>query len=131
MFERVLIPEAVFEELRHDRTPRSVSDWMESPPEWLEVISVNPPPAPKGLGKGEWEAITIAQSLTEDIILLMDDSEGRAYAEQLGLRVVGTLGLLVRAAQLNLLDLREAIERLLQTNFRAHPRLIRSLLEGE
>jgi predicted nucleic acid-binding protein len=129
MFERVVISQAVFEELRHERTPHPVSDWIGSPPGWLEVASVETSPTPKGLGKGEWEAITLARSSSEDIILLMDDHGGRTCAEQVGLRVVGTLGLLIRASQSDLLDLRESIEQLLQTNFRAHPRLIRSLLK--
>jgi predicted nucleic acid-binding protein len=131
LFERVLLPPAVFEELSHDRTPPSVYKWIGSPPDWLEVAALDSPPPPKGLGKGEWEAITLARSRTEDFILLMDDHGGRVYTEQHGLRVIGTLDLLVRASQLDLLDLRDSIERLLQTNFRAHPRLIRSLLGEE
>jgi predicted nucleic acid-binding protein len=131
MFERVLVPEAVWEEHRHARAPRPVYDWVGSPPDWMKIVSVETSSPLKGLGKGEWDAITLAESWSEDLVLLMDDNDGRAYAEQLGLRVIGTLGVLVRASQLHLLDLRESVERLLQTNFRAHPRLIRSLLGEE
>ena len=131
LFERVLIPQAVYDELRHDQTPQSVYAFISLPPDWLEVAPVESSIPVKGLGKGEWEAITLAESHQQNTVLLMDDSDGRSYAEERGLDVVGTLGLLVRASRLKKVNLREAVERLLQTNFRVHPRLIRSLLRDE
>ena len=131
LFERVLLPEAVYAELHHEHTPQIVSDWISDPPDWLEIVPVEASEPPKRLGKGEWEAIRLALSLPQGVTLLTDDNNARGYAEQLGLHVVGTLGMLVHASSGNKLHLREVVERLLGTNFRANPRLIRTILGEE
>ena len=41
LYERVLIPETVFRELQHPRTPSSVREWIEQAPAWLEVHPVD------------------------------------------------------------------------------------------
>ena len=38
LYGRILIPEAVCEELQHDRTPDAVRAWVQKPPAWLEII---------------------------------------------------------------------------------------------
>jgi len=50
-------------------------------------------------------------------VLLMDDQEGVAVARNKGFEVIGTLGILGRAAQRQLLDLADAFDRLKRTNF--------------
>lgn len=37
LFERIFIPSVVAEELRHPSAPLTVQDWMNCPPEWLEI----------------------------------------------------------------------------------------------
>jgi predicted nucleic acid-binding protein len=37
LFGRVIIPQAVFDELHRNRTPQLVKDWIDSQPAWLEV----------------------------------------------------------------------------------------------
>lgn len=61
--------------------------------------------------------------------LLIDDRDGRREATRRDLRVIGTLGVLAAAAEKELLDLPEAIERLRGTTFRASPQLFDVLLE--
>jgi predicted nucleic acid-binding protein len=61
----------------------------------------------------------------------MDDREGRREAEQRNLLVVGTLRVLADASGHDLLDLRVALGRLRQTNFRASERLMQWLLEQD
>ena len=78
---------------------------------------------------GEQEAITLADSLGADLIVL-DDKAARQIALQRGLRIIGLLGILGVAAQRDLVDLSVAIERLQQTNFRVSPNLVESLLEN-
>lgn len=46
--------------------------------------------------QGEAEAISLAADLKAEL-LLIDESEGRSLAQQAGLRVTGTLGVLLRA----------------------------------
>jgi predicted nucleic acid-binding protein len=60
--------------------------------------------------------------------LLMDDRDGRREAERRSLAVLGTLRVLADAAEHGLLNLRVALDRLRQTNFRADEQLLRRLL---
>lgn len=55
------------------------------------------------LGAGEAEVLTLAQTLSDPLVLL-DDEVARAEARRLGLRVQGTLGTLVRAHRRGLLS---------------------------
>ena len=52
------------------------------------------------LGQGEAEAIVLARRQRGRCVLLCDDAAARLAAEQLGLRVHGTLGVLLRSFRL-------------------------------
>jgi predicted nucleic acid-binding protein len=64
---------------------------------------------------GELEAISLAQEIHADAILI-DDRVGRNAAIRCGLAVVGTVGLLEKSAARGLIDLPLVVERLRQTN---------------
>ncbi len=76
---------------------------------------------------GEQSAIILA-SQYDEVLLLMDDSAGRAVASARGITVVGTLGVLRAASLENLIDLREVLPKLLATNFRVAKALVDQLL---
>ena len=46
LFDRVLIPPAVFEELQHQETPIVVRHWIAGPPSWLHVQALRSVPDP-------------------------------------------------------------------------------------
>jgi len=79
------------------------------------------------LGRGELEAIALAQELKADA-LLIDDQRGREEAIRRHLRVFGTLRVLADAAKTDLIDLPEVVARLRQTTFRASEELFEWLL---
>jgi len=89
LYGRVIIPEAVVRELQAQRTPAVVWQWMTSPPEWLQIrqIAVPPDPALEELDPGEREAITLAETLRADA-LIIDEKIGRREAERRKLRVI-------------------------------------------
>lgn len=130
LFGRVLVAQAVADELRHPGAPAAAKAWMAAPPAWLSFHPDNSGlDADLGrLGAGERETILLATGVRADLIL-MDDRAGVRAARNRGLTVVGTLGLIERAAHLGLLDLEDAAARLQATNFRCHPRLLRDLLD--
>jgi predicted nucleic acid-binding protein len=71
------------------------------------------------LGLGEQEAIQLAEERHADL-LLMDERKGRLEAKRRGLRTTGTLGVLLSAGELSLIEPASAYRRLLtETSFRA------------
>lgn len=131
LYGRVIVPQAVKEELLSDAAPVAVKTWIRNPPDWLEVqpVSRNDPVLDR-LGAGEREAILLAIELLADA-LIIDERAGRFEASRRSVRVIGTLGVLDSAAQRGLIDLPRTIKRLTQTSFRASPELVQSFLDRD
>ena len=129
LFHRVLLPDAVQNELRHALAPEPVRRWIEQVPAWVEFAATpeSDPLSRPNLGAGERAAIALAVSRRANLVL-MDDRQGIAAASAAGLTVVGTIGVLDRAARRGLIDLAGAIVRLRATNFRYPPDLLDALL---
>jgi predicted nucleic acid-binding protein len=88
VFRDVAVPPAVAREVAP-----SVGDL----PSWIHEIALGPiPELPNPLGEGEREAIALAIALSANR-LVIDDLPGRRAATNLGLKIIGTLGVLVRA----------------------------------
>jgi predicted nucleic acid-binding protein len=122
LFSKVVIPEYVVAvELQNSKTPHLVREWIRKLPNWVELRTPSYPEA-FGLQKGEEHAISLALELNAPILL--DEREARKVAEQKGLIVVGTVGIIERAARTNLLDIRDAFAALGKTNFRISEALI-------
>jgi predicted nucleic acid-binding protein len=60
--------------------------------------------------------------------LFNDERLGRQIAEERGIAIIGTLGILDDAADQGLINLAEAIAQLQQTNFPVSRRIIQALL---
>ncbi|MDQ2804138.1 MAG: DUF3368 domain-containing protein [Pseudomonadota bacterium] len=129
LFETVAIPAVVQAEMRHPSAPHAVRTWAETPPPWLIVSPVPTGSSADlpGLDVGERAAITLALAIGAELIL-MDDRAGVAAALAKGLTVIGTLGVLDRAARRGLVDLEAAFTRLQATNFRYPPALLDTML---
>ncbi|MCX6612589.1 MAG: DUF3368 domain-containing protein [Acidobacteria bacterium] len=119
LFEKVIVPTVVYQELTSPRAPLPVRLWLNSNPLWLELHNetLEAEPLILTLDAGEAQAIQLAILLQADL-LLIDDRKGVKLAQAKGLRVTGTLGLLDLAADRNLVDFEEAIQQLELTNFR-------------
>jgi predicted nucleic acid-binding protein len=130
LFERIFIPSVVAEELRHPSAPLTVQDWINHPPEWLEISAApdTDDPALNALDIGERAAIVLGLFLKADLMLI-DDRQGAAVAMNKGFDVTGTLGVLDLAAERGLVDLVPALEMLKRTNFRYRPELFDVLLK--
>jgi len=62
--------------------------------------------------------------------LIIDERQGRNEAERRGLKVIGTIGVLVSAHERGFLDIHDSISRLRQTTFHVSPKLLASVLQG-
>lgn len=130
MYGTVVIPGAVRQELLSQAAPESVRSWIGRAPSWLEVrapLNVADTMLAR-LDAGERDAILLAAELHADQ-LIVDERQGRREAERRGIPVMGTLGVLREAANLQLLDIRAAVARLQTTSFHVAPEVLASLLK--
>ena len=101
LFGDVLIPQAVFDELTDDERFRLEADQIREK-KFIVVKPVNNPESTNilkratGLDQGESEAIVLTDELKADL-LLMDEAKGRNISAQMGLRIMGTIGILMAA----------------------------------
>ena len=118
LFGKVLVPEAVLVELLDLDAPPKVRDWSANPPTWFEITE-NPIESPglDRLDPGERAAMSLAVERKADLLLL-DERAGRAEAARRSIPVIGTLGVLVEAHTIGLLDFDEAVTRLKFTSCR-------------
>jgi predicted nucleic acid-binding protein len=118
LFEKIILPSIVRDELMRPKTPLSVRNWIDAAPVWLDVRAAAPTTdmALAGLDGGEKAVIALAVQVHADL-LLMDDRRGVKTARSKGFRVAGTLGIPGMAERRHLLDLTDALNRLKQTSF--------------
>jgi len=128
LFGEVFIPPQIAAELTDAKRPQAIHDFINGKPLWLHVqapAAVEPIPE---LHEGECAAISLAAELKADL-LLIDESDGRSAARARDLQITGTIGILERAAEQDLLDLAEAFEQIKQTDFWIPPRLLDAELQ--
>lgn len=130
LFSRVVVPQTVIVELRHDDAPATVRNWASNLPIWISVEET-PDTFSEGMEKlqaGERAAILLAELIQANIIII-DEKAARFIAGRRGLSVTGVLGVIGEAATLGLVDLTLAIDRLRRTSFRCSPALFKATLE--
>ncbi len=120
LFDRIEVPKAVVDEIREGLS-RGVSlpDTGDLP--WVDVHEVSD----RGtlslvtrLGRGETEVLAVGLERA-DPPLLLDDRDARRHAQALGLRVTGTLGILILAKERGILgEIRGVLNRLDALRFR-------------
>ena len=104
LYGRILIPEAVANEIAV-----GVAGDVNLPDltslEWIKVREIGGStwPMPRDIHRGEAEVIALAGSL-EDSVMILDDLAARRHARLLGLRFTGTLGVLLKAKQSEILE---------------------------
>jgi predicted nucleic acid-binding protein len=81
------------------------------------------------LDKGEASAIAFAIEQA-DCLLVMDDYKGRKYAEQLGIKITGTLGVIIDAKLSgHIASVKPLLENIKKTDFRLTADLEKKTLE--
>jgi predicted nucleic acid-binding protein len=132
LFEKVILPTIVRNELASRKAPPAVQEWIAEPQAWLEVrdtpLGVLEDLSLKGIDADEKAAIQLAVTLHADL-LLMDDRRGVIAAEGRGLLVTGTLDVPDLAAERGLVDLGQMIKKLERTTFHRPEALLNALLE--
>jgi predicted nucleic acid-binding protein len=116
LFGEVVVPEGVLTELQHPNTPAAEKAWFEEPPPWISIQRANLTGQVVGLGRGETEAIELALTLSNGV-LLVDDDDARTVALRMGIQITGTVGILARGVKAGFTNGADAVARLRRTNF--------------
>lgn len=81
------------------------------------------------MDKGEASAIALALEIPESTIIL-DDQKARKVAENLGLEITGTIGVIVKAKLLGIIpSIKPFLARIKNTNFRLSDEIAQQALE--
>ena len=100
---------------------------MAPPPAWCEIRTAALVAKSPGLGPGGAEALALAEEIKAGLILL-DGRAARTEALRRGLLVSGLIGVLLDAAEHGLINLQDALDRLVRTSFYIEPGLITEIL---
>jgi len=139
LYGQVFLPDSVWKEaLAGERFAAGTRPLLEDAQNrgWIVVRGLSVPSAPPpslalaDLDIGERDALILAITLHAELVLI-DELEGRAVAESLGLSIMGTVGILVSAKQQGFLPaIRPELSRLLnETTFWLSRRLEHIALE--
>ena len=80
------------------------------------------------IGAGESEAIALALELG-NVFVLLDDKKARQIAKQLGLEIIGTIGLILRAKRKGLIEkVKPVLNELIMAGFRIKVNLYQEAL---
>jgi predicted nucleic acid-binding protein len=112
LFNDVIIPLEVKNELNHQRTPVVVRRFIANPPPWLTILTPKSSPHFPDIDTGESAAIQLAIEL--GALLLVDEKDARAVAKANGVRVIGAVGVLERAADSGLIADLAAVHALIR-----------------
>jgi predicted nucleic acid-binding protein len=120
---KILVPAAV---------AREVAPTIPQIPAWCIVRPLTGAPRPcdvsAAIGLGEREAISLALEVKADR-LIVDEQPARRLAASLGLRVIGTVGLLLAAKERGFItEVRHQLDRLLNARFFIDEDLYRRVL---
>ncbi|MES2328615.1 MAG: DUF3368 domain-containing protein [Bacteroidota bacterium] len=103
-------------------TPEVAEEFGELLPPWFEIVE----PLDKNyqaiveatVDRGEASAIALAVE-SNDCLLIIDDLKGRKFATQLGLTIIGTVGVIVGAKLAGIIpSVKPIINKVKATNFR-------------
>ena len=130
LFDRVCIPQAVFDELTIPDKPQAgkIVEWAKDkilPARSTAVIAA----LSLTLDIGESEAISLYWETAADF-LLIDEKRGRIIARRNGIKTIGTVGILLSAKQSGLIPfVKPPLDILIHNNFRISDILYHQILE--
>ena len=119
MYGSVIVPQAVYKEVsaKSDSACRCIigMDWIHI----QNILSIENKKMYKArLHDGEVEVMILAQEIGGDVLTVIDDNAARKTARYLGIKVTGTLGVLMKAKSLGYIEsVRDSIASMRQAGF--------------
>ncbi|ABY93716.1 MULTISPECIES: DUF3368 domain-containing protein [Thermoanaerobacter] len=125
LYETIYIPSGVFEEVNFTGNSKNY--------DFIKVVNIKNKEAkqffPVSLHKGEIEVMILAKEINADLCII-DDYLARKHAKNLGLTVTGTLGVLVKAKEKNILkEVKPVMDEMLEKKFYIDKKLYNEILE--
>jgi len=130
LFDHVYVPQAVFDELAVPNRLKAdeIAKWAKPrivPAKETVVIAA----LSMTLDLGESEAISLYLETGADY-LLIDEKKGRSIAAKNGIRVIGSIGILLLAKQKGIIaTIKPTLDAIMQTSFRISGTLYRQVLD--
>jgi len=133
IFGEVHIPRAVYDETVTYGREEGMAKQAVASAEWVHVVEVKDRLAVEVLldemDLGEVETIVLAREMNADWVL-MDEKKGRRKLDQLNIPKIGTIGILLKARQLELIpEIKPEIEKLGRTGFSISPSVVSEMLK--
>ncbi len=81
------------------------------------------------IDKGEASAIALAIELSDSVVIL-DDYKARKLAESLGIQIIGTIGIIIKAKRQGVIEsIKPFLQKIRQTDFRISEEIEKRALE--
>ena len=130
LFSTILIPPAVYDEFVAIEQASRQKSLEEA--NWIQVTKLSNPRTAlpyTGLDKGEAEVLALAVERSARLVI-MDERNGRRYANRIGLPLTGTLGLLLLGKEAGFLKaVTPLIEQLQNAGLYLKPDLVQQVLQ--
>lgn len=122
LFGEIFITHQVRDEF-NDKLPDWINIVEAKDKSLFQTLSVN-------LDKGEASSITLCMESKDKALLIIDERKGRKVAKELGIKIIGTIGLILKANEVGKINsLKEVIEKLELSDFRLSKQLKDEILK--
>jgi predicted nucleic acid-binding protein len=133
LFDEIYIAQAVYDEAVVGDREIGGAKYEILSAHWIHTVKIKDRLAVEvlldELDLGESETIVLAREINADWVL-MDEKKGRRKLDQLGLRKIGTVGILLKAKEVGLLSIiRPELEKLRNKGFSLSNSLIEAVLK--
>lgn len=132
LYDKIIIPQAVYDEViaKHD----SICNKLISQNHWIVIEKINNDAQKKmyqaKLHAGEVEVMILAQEKPPADLVIIDDNAAKKTAKYLGLKVTGTLGVLIKAKRENYLkEIKPTLDKIIDNGFYLSNELYNLVLE--
>jgi len=131
LFTEIIIPASVYEEVVNKGKGRRGQQQVKNS-SWIKLKPVKNRLAVQALktilGEGESEVIILAKEENANMVIL-DDKKARRKAKAIGLRAMGTVGILLHGCKKGKLHFKPNLDRLLTSGFRLRKNEYYKILE--
>ncbi len=130
IYGHIIIPKAVYDEIEQGKEKSFYTDLTKF--SWITIKAIKGKKSTeylRDLDKGEAEVIILANELNADLVII-DEKLGREFAEYFNLKITGTIGIILKAKELGLIqEVKPLINKMLENGIWLNKKLVESILQ--